>query len=143
MHLLMSVISGVGYLYGDAGLTNLLVDSVVFTSRKVDHMLSGRDFDTTLYGLKLLEEALSSQFTQQFHAWCERTGDHIPDRLSDGLTELESAFSHLDKVQELKQELCTLVNDHLLPMIDEYRKEGRSTSPTYCGIKFYSEFYNH
>ena len=131
MHLLMSVISGIGYLYADAGLSNLLVDSGVFASRTVDHMLSGKDFDRALYGLKLLEEALSAQFLQQFYTWCERTGNRIPDRLSEGLTELESAFSGLEKVQELKQELCTLLIDQVLPMIEKYRKEGRSISPTF------------
>ena len=45
MHLLMSVISGVGYLYDDARLSNLLVDSEVFAPSTVDHMLSGKDFD--------------------------------------------------------------------------------------------------
>ncbi len=92
MHLLKSVISGIGYLYGDAWLSILLDDSGVFASRAVGRMLSGKDFDRALYGLKLLEEALSEQFLQHFYARCERTGNRIPDRLSEGLTELDPAF---------------------------------------------------
>ena len=76
MHLLMSrsVISGIVYLYADAGLYNLLVECGVFAARTVDHMLSGKDFDRAIYGLKFLEETkrlsvqYSTEFLQQFHA---------------------------------------------------------------------------
>ena len=95
----MSVISGIGFLYGDAGLSNLLVDSGLFAPKTVEHMLSGKDFDRAIYALKLLEEALSMQFLQQFHARCESSSKHIPPRLSEGLQELESAFLDLEKIR--------------------------------------------
>ena len=69
MHLLMSVIAGIGNLYGDAGLNNLLHESGVFAPRTVDHMLSGKDFDRALYGLKLVEESLCAHFFVNFNKW--------------------------------------------------------------------------
>ena len=78
MHLLMSIFCGIGYLYRDAGLKNLLHESGVFAPGTVNQMLSGTDFDRALYGLKLVEEVLAKRFLIQFKVWCIDNGKTIP-----------------------------------------------------------------
>lgn len=48
MHLLMSVLSAIGYIYGDAGLKQLLHESGVFAAGSVQQILAGKDFDRGL-----------------------------------------------------------------------------------------------
>ena len=61
----MPVTAATGYLYGDIGLSSLLHESGVFAPDTVKHMLSGKDFDKAIYGLKLVETSLCAQFLQQ------------------------------------------------------------------------------
>ena len=70
MHLLMSLFSGIGFLYADAGLKSLLHESGVFAAGTVQQMLSGKDFDRALLGFKLVEEVFYTRFLKHFHAWC-------------------------------------------------------------------------
>ena len=58
MHFLMSVFSGIGSLYGDAGLQNLLCDSDVYATGSVQQIISGKDFDRAVMAYKLVEETL-------------------------------------------------------------------------------------
>ena len=44
----MSVFAGIGQLYGDAGLRELLFESDVFVVRGVQQILSGKDFGKAL-----------------------------------------------------------------------------------------------
>ena len=69
MHFLMSLFSGIGKLYADAGLKNLLRESGVFAAETTNRMLSGKDFDRALYGLKLIDEALSVIYLKEFQIW--------------------------------------------------------------------------
>ena len=48
MHLTMSLFSGIGVLYGDAGIRNLLKESGVDAAGTVSQMLSGKDFKRAL-----------------------------------------------------------------------------------------------
>ena len=41
MHIILSILAGVGFLYGDAGLENILHESSVFTQGTVRQTLSG------------------------------------------------------------------------------------------------------
>ena len=65
MHLVMSIISGIGHLYGDAGLRNLLHETGVFAAGTVQQMLFGKYFDRDLCGLRLVDEALISHTVQK------------------------------------------------------------------------------
>ena len=49
MHLLMSYIAGIGNIYGDCGLKNMLHESGVFAAGTTDQMLAGKDFDRAVY----------------------------------------------------------------------------------------------
>ena len=71
MHLLFSVFAGIGYIYGGAGLSNLLHESGTYAAGSVQQMLSGRDFDPALRGFRLVDEAMNILFLRQFKIWCE------------------------------------------------------------------------
>ena len=128
MHLLMSVFSAVGFLYGDAGLECLLHESGVFAASTVNMMLAGKDFDRAMYELKLVDEALHIRFYRHFLIWCEQSENEISEELmalverranslSEGeTTEMEQCIS------DLKSEIVS----NLQPLPDEFRREGKS-----------------
>ena len=66
IHLLMAVFAGIGHLYDDAGLRELLFESDVFSVGSAQQILSGKDSDKALWVLKLADEALSIRFLIQF-----------------------------------------------------------------------------
>ena len=72
MHFLMSVFAGIGHLYGDAGLRQLLCDSDVYAAGSVPQILSGKDFDRALMAYKLVDETLYRRFFQQFRNWTKQ-----------------------------------------------------------------------
>ena len=57
MHLLMGVFAATVYLYGDAGLRELLFEWDVFVKGGVQQILTGKDFERALRGFKLVDEA--------------------------------------------------------------------------------------
>ena len=57
MHLLMCVFAATVYLYGDAGLDELLFESDVFVKGGVQHIFTGKYFERALRGFKLVNEA--------------------------------------------------------------------------------------
>ena len=57
MHLLMCVFAATLYLYGDAGLRELLFESDVFVKGGVQQIITGKDFERALRGFKLVDEA--------------------------------------------------------------------------------------
>ena len=59
MHFMMSVFGGIGHIYGDAGLKQLMTDSDVFARLTADHILSGKDFDRAVRAVLIIDEALS------------------------------------------------------------------------------------
>lgn len=131
MHLLMSVIAGIGHLYGDAGLSQLLHESGVFASRTVDNMLTGKDFDRALYGLQLAEEALCAQFLQQFHKWCNDGDLVLTPVIGQLLSKLETSFKDGSSTEDVIRLLCNLLRNDLVPLMEIFRQEGRSLSPTF------------
>ena len=75
----MCVSAAIGWLYGDAGLKYLLIDSEVFAAGTVQQMLQGKDFDRGLYAFKLVDEVLNNQFYKMFKAWCDKSEKIIPE----------------------------------------------------------------
>jgi len=63
MHLIMSLFSGIGCLYEDAGLKNILIDSNVFAAGTVQQIMKGKDFDRALESYKMLKNSCSSVFS--------------------------------------------------------------------------------
>ena len=69
MHFMMSLFGGIGHIYGDAGLKDLLVESGVFAKLTAGHILSGKDFDRALRACIMIDEVLNRRFYLQFNNW--------------------------------------------------------------------------
>ena len=136
----MSVFGAIGFLYGDAGLKELLQESGVFAAGSVQQILSGRDFDRGMYALKIVDEALNMQLLQQFKQWCTKSEKPISQDLNTLLCNLEKAFSGDEDVPSIQETMSSLVEEvttNLLPLLEEFRKEGQESSPTF---KFWNDF---
>ena len=66
MHLLMCVFTAIGFLYGDAGLRELLFESDVFALGSTQQILTEKDFNRAHRAFKLVDEALNNRFLVQF-----------------------------------------------------------------------------
>ena len=105
MHLLMSVMAGIGHLYGNAGLQQLLHDSGVYAAGTAQRILLGKDFDRGLHAMKLIDDVLHSQFVRAFYSWCEVHEVNFPfqiTKLKDQLQqEVNMASQNKDKISIL------------------------------------------
>ena len=133
MHLLMSVISGIGFLYADAGLELLLHESNVFAAATSHHLLAGKDFDRGLYALKLVDEVLSKRFYLQFKLWCEENQKPMPTQMTAYMNEFADVLvaEDLDKLPNVFNKLNAVIDQELTPLLQQFRDAGRSTSPTF------------
>ena len=93
MHLLMAVFAGIGQLYGDAGLLQLLHESGVYAPGTAQYILSGKDFDRAVRSLKIVDEVLEQRFMHQFHIWCEQNQRQFLDELKQSLDKLDQSFA--------------------------------------------------
>ena len=66
MHFLMACFSGIGFLYGEIGLKELLYESDVFAKGTADHILSGKDFDRASRAVLMVDEVLHRQLFENF-----------------------------------------------------------------------------
>ena len=133
MHLLMSIIAGIGYLFGDAGLRQLLHESGVFAAGTVQQMLCGKDFDRALYGLKIVDEALTGRFLLHFKKWCDTKSKTLPPETETLLCGLDKAFG-IDGSQPYQtvQDVASTILPELQQLLGEFRAEGRSVSPNFA-----------
>ena len=86
MHLVICTVSGIGHLYGDAGLRSLVSESEVFAAGSDHKILTDKDFGRALYGLKLVGEALSARLFHNFNILCKNSGKDL--ELNDLLQQL-------------------------------------------------------
>ena len=105
MHFLMAVFAGIGYLYGDAGLRELLFESDVFAVGSVQQILSGKDFDKAMRAFKLIDEALTTRFFIQFKRWCSTNNKTIPDEVHGHLHELLDRLSQAESDTDSNNEI--------------------------------------
>jgi hypothetical protein len=75
----------------DAGLQSLLHESGVFAAGTAQHILSGKDFDRAMRGLRIVDEALLILFFRMFTIWCEKSQKSVPVVFSNLLLELEKS----------------------------------------------------
>ena len=136
MHLLMAVMAAIGHLYGDAGLFHLLHDSGSFGPGAAQEILSGRDFDRGLYAMKLVDEVLHSLFLQEFETWCNDKEITLPVQVTNLKDELQLELGlplpDPNKVEKLVDEMCEVVDYHLLPILEAFRAEGKAASATFA-----------
>ena len=136
MHLLMSVFAGIGHLYGDVGLRELLFESDVFAVGSVQQILSGKDFDKAMQAFKLVDEALSTRFLIQFRKWCSKNNRAFSDDVHSHLHEFLERLSSNELDTEMNTKMLSggfgeVLKNDLLLLLSEFRQEGISISPTF------------
>ena len=131
MHLIMSIISGIGYVYGDAGLELMLHQSGVFAASTAHHMLTGKDFDRALYGLKLFDEVLWKRLLANFMVWCREQGIEIPDTSTEGKKFECAVRSNHDDIAQAYQDLEVTIRDFFQLHLSAFREYGKESSPTF------------
>ncbi|XP_053373036.1 uncharacterized protein LOC123541526 [Mercenaria mercenaria] len=119
MHFLMAVFAGVGFLYGEAGLRELLSDSEVFAGNTVKQILAGKDFDRGISALLMVDEVLTARLLINFQKWCESRNVlfHDGSPLQSHSGDLSDVLSFLDT--------------SVAPLLEEFRMKGRELSPTF------------
>ena len=148
MHLLISVLAGIGHLYGSAGLEDLLHRSGVFAKGTTQQILRGSDVSRGMYALKVIDETLHNQFYHAFDSWYDEEGMHLPLKIRDQLEELQSKMEsqniQTDNICAKLDSLAQLVEEHLVPQIDRFREEGRTASDIcFLGWLFGASFSTH
>ena len=89
MHFMMSLFGGIGYIYGDAGLKGMMVESDVFAKLTAEHILSGKYFDRALRAILIIDEVLSRRFFLQFVQWAKESSHQISPVLLEKLDGLD------------------------------------------------------
>ena len=92
MHFLMSLFAGIGYLYGDMGLKNLLFESDVFAKGTAEHILSGKDFDRALRAMIMIDEVLHRRFFKQFEMWVSKCSVVVPSDWPKKIEEFKASL---------------------------------------------------
>ncbi|CAC5402431.1 unnamed protein product [Mytilus coruscus] len=121
------------YLHGDAGLRQMLCESCVLAAGTVNSMLSGKDFDRAMRGLKHFEEALHARLFYQFFFWSSRSQQQIPLDLEQIIQQFETAVLESTDVDHFLSLLQTDIED----MVDRFKAVGQAISPTF---KFWDDF---
>ena len=85
--------AAIGFLYGDAGLRQLLFDSDVFASGSARQILAGKDFDRAPRASTVLDEAQNNRFFVQLKTWCDINGKTIPGILLQDIVKVAEAVS--------------------------------------------------
>ena len=129
MHFMMCLFGGIGHVYGEAGLKQLLTESDVFAAKTTEHILSGKDFDRALRGLIMVDEVLNQRFITHFFKWLEERSDSVHSEIVETIASLNK-----ESVQNKEELKCLLeaLETQLLPHIEEFRTEGRACSPNFC-----------
>lgn len=129
MHFLMSCFSGIGFVYGDIGLKELLCVSGVFAKNTDEHILSGKDFDRALRAVLMVDEVLHRRLLENFQKWLVQRNENISHEL------LKEISSYLDCLTKGDTETVNLILDRIdseiVPLIEQFRAEGRETSPLF------------
>jgi hypothetical protein len=128
-------ISSIGKLWGDGGLSDLLVDSNVYAGATVNQMLDGKQFHRAVRGLTLVYEALNQLLISSFLKWCEEK-DHlekIPNSFWRALYDAQRVLSSGEQSSSLNavEELEALTLKYVQPLMMEFKRWGSDTFPTF------------
>ena len=131
MHLLMSYIASIGYLFGDAGLKQLLHESDVFAAGTVNNMLSGKDFDRAIYGLHLIDEAFHGLLIKQFQQWCQEKGKYLSHDMMQLLSTTATSFEANNVSKRQIGQASSLIESEVMPLMEKFLMEGSSSSSNF------------
>ncbi|XP_060579912.1 uncharacterized protein LOC132736731 [Ruditapes philippinarum] len=128
MHMLMSVFAGIGHIYGDAGLFQLLSESGVYSSVTASNILAGKDFDRGLTAFKLIDEVLHTRLLINFESWCIDNERDFDEEVITSLLQLKDQTEVTDTEIET---WCEAASNNMFSLLEEFRKESRNISPTF------------
>ena len=111
MHFMMSLFGGIGHIYGDAGLKDLLVESGVFAKLTAGHILSGKDFDRALRACIMIDEVLNRRFYLQFNNWIINNSKYLP---TDLCQMLNNFTRRSDSIETHTKEMLDLIEIKVL-----------------------------
>ncbi|CAG9815489.1 unnamed protein product [Phaedon cochleariae] len=75
MHLTMALIASIGYIFGDGGLSSMLVETGIYAENSCKLMLDGKQYARSIRGLTLATDALSRLLFNSFLSWYEESND--------------------------------------------------------------------
>jgi hypothetical protein len=125
--MLMSVFAGIGYLYGDAGLRNLLTESVN-APPTVKNILAGKDFDRAITTFKMIDEALNTRFLINFESWCIENDKYLDRDVNVIMRNIKDINNMTDADVDIWN---TFASEKIIPLLEEFREESRQISPTF------------
>lgn len=71
MHLNMSFIASIGYIFGDGGLALILTETGVYAENSCKMMLEGKQYSRAIRGITLAADALFRLFLKSLFEWCD------------------------------------------------------------------------
>ena len=130
MHFVMAVIAGIGHLFSDAGLKNLLCESGAFAAGTVRHMLSGKEYERAIKGLLMVDEALCDRLLCNFEQWCEEKNKVIPV-MGELVKVSEAISSKSSNVEAICNDIKSGSLKDTMKLLEEFINEGKSMYPTF------------
>lgn len=119
----MAFIASIGYIFGDGGLTSILVETDIFAENSCRLMLEGKQYSRAIRGLTLAADAMSRLFYNMLINWYEETKREkfITDELKHLMNSIISMMrkseiveynlkSFIKKIEEYNQIIIEFVN---------------------------------
>ena len=130
-HAIMTYLSSIGRIWGDAGLRDLLVDSGVYAAGTAELFLQGKEYNRAVKAYIHVYEALSQVRLTEFLKYLEQKKQKLPDELWEHLSATKDLFYSGSMPQSAVIELQNLVEKHVQPLMAEFRAELSEKSPTF------------
>lgn len=126
MHFLISCFPGIGFVYGDIGLKELLYEFGVFAKNTVNIFFPGKDFDRALRAVLLVNDVLNRRLFVNFHTWLSQHNEELSEEL---LVDISSCLDCLAKGDtDCVDEILDRIDAGMVPPIYQFRAEGREAS---------------
>ncbi|KAK3108189.1 hypothetical protein FSP39_002876 [Pinctada imbricata] len=120
-HVLSSFIAGIGKLWADGGLRDLLTDSGVYAGNTVEHMLHGKEFNRSTRALTLVYDALVTVQIQSCLSWCIENDrlTAIPAEVFESVKNLQQLYETDVHQEETFKEFEKSFSDFFDPVLQE------------------------
>lgn len=131
-HTLCCYISCINKIWGDCGISDLLVESGVYAKRSVENMLKGKEFHRVIRGLTLVYEVLLSFLIENFLNWLDKNDEsttymNLRKQISDFHAQFSQKKFAKDALNKLSSDIQNLINKLFM----QFREEGCARSPTF------------
>ena len=90
---MISLFGGIGYIYGDAGLKDIMAESNILAKFKAERVLSGKDFDKARRAILMIDEVLNRRFLLQSVSWANKLSNQIPPELLQKVDKIDYSES--------------------------------------------------